>query len=365
MPEPELTGEFQSLAAVQEDAQDELLAMSNVEGVALGHKITEERETGDPCLSVFVSQKLEPELLGSGEMIAPEIGKFKTDVVETGVIFAGATATPNRLQRAQRSAPTTVPVEPSRTDLLGDGSPSTLPDAGLAFDQDIMEEADIEVLRGRVRPALGGYSVGHFRVTAGTIATAVIDATPFPGIPRRYYILSNNHVLANSNAARPGDAILQPGRVDGGTLPADRIARLSRFVPIRFGGGRPNLVDAAIAEGQFHDLNREIFWIGHVRGVRTLNRIGDIVQKTGRTTNYSTGRVTNLNATVNVNYGGGRVARMVRQIVTTNMSAGGDSGSLLCDMQENAVGLLFAGSIRITIHNHITYVQRLLGIRVA
>ena len=119
-----------------------------------------------------------------------------------------------------------------------------------------------------------------------------------------------------------------------------------------------------IAEVQFHDLDRSIYWIGHVRGVRTLNRIGDIVQKTGRTTNYTTGRVTNINATVNVNYGNGRVARMVRQIVTTNMSAGGDSGSLLCDTRENAVGLLFAGSSRITIHNHIAYVQRLLGIRV-
>jgi hypothetical protein len=55
---------------------------------------------------------------------------------------------------------------------------------------------------------------------------------------------------------------------------------------------------------------------------------------------------------------------MCRQIITTNMSAGGDSGSLLCDMNENAVGLLFAGSSSITIHNDIRYVQTLLGIRV-
>ena len=92
--------------------------------------------------------------------------------------------------------------------------------------------------------------------------------------------------------------------------------------------------------------------------------VGEILQKTGRTTNYTTGRVTAINATVNVNYGSARVARMVRQIVTTNMSAGGDSGSLLCDLNENAVGLLFAGSSRVTIHNDIRYVQNLLGIRV-
>ena len=88
------------------------------------------------------------------------------------------------------------------------------------------------------------------------------------------------------------------------------------------------------------------------------------MQKTGRTTNFTTGTVTNINATVNVNYGGGNVARMARQIVTTHMSAGGDSGSLLCDMKRNAVGLLFAGSATRTIHNHIAYVERMLRIRV-
>jgi len=181
-------------------------------------------------------------------------------------------------------------------------------------------------------------------------------------MPRKYYALSNNHVLANSNDARVGDPILQPGPYDGGTYPRDLIARLSRYVPIRF-GGPANYVDAAIAEGQFYQLDREIYWIGYVKGVGVA-KVGLIVQKTGRTTNYSTGRVLAVNATVNVNYGGGRVAKMVRQIVTTNMSAGGDSGSLLCNMSENAVGLLFAGSSTVTVHNDIRYVQYLLGIRV-
>ena len=41
-----------------------------------------------------------------------------------------------------------------------------------------------------------------------------------------------------------------------------------------------------------------------------------------------------------------------------------DSGSCLCDMNGNAVGLLFAGSSRVTLHNQMSYVQSLLGIRV-
>jgi hypothetical protein len=326
----QLEGEYQSIAEVQEDEQDTLLEKNNVVGVAVGNKIQEEIDTGEPCLTVFVAQKLDTQLVRVADMVPEHVGKYKTDVVETGEIFAGEAFSPEDVAE------------------------------GLPQEE---EEIDIQALRLRVRPAEGGYSVGHYRITAGTIATAVYDARPFPGIPRRYYILSNNHVLANSNSSRIGDPILQPGPYDGGRYPRDLIARLSRFVPIRF-GGPANYVDAAIAEGQFHDLDREIYWIGYVKGVRFLTKPGDIVQKTGRTTSYTTGRVTNVNATVNVNYGGGRVARMARQIVTTNMSAGGDSGSLLCDMNENAVGLLFAGSSQVTIHNHILYVQSLLGIRV-
>jgi hypothetical protein len=179
--------------------------------------------------------------------------------------------------------------------------------------------------------------------------------------------LSNNHVLANSNNAKIGDAILQPGPYDGGTIPNDIIARLSRFVPIKWktSSSAPcNYVDAAIAEGQFHELNREIYWIGYIKQLYIAPKVGDIVEKTGRTTNFTTGKVTAINATVDVNYGGGRVARFCRQILTTNMSAGGDSGSLVCDRDERAVGLLFAGSSTVTVLNNILYVQVLLGIRI-
>jgi S1-C subfamily serine protease len=247
-----------------------------------------------------------------------------------------------------------------------------------------LERIGIELLAKRIRPAKGGYSVGHFRITAGTIATCVYDILPGgstnppshgTGIPSRYYILSNNHVLANSNDASIGDPILQPGSFDGGTAPADIIARLNRFIPIDFEPPIPrsqhrNLVDAAVAEGEFHDLNREIYWNGYVRGWRRKSdvRVGMPVYKTGRTTNFTSGRITAINATVDVGYGGGRVARFIDQIVTTNISAGGDSGSLVTTLVNNApvaVGLLFAGSSVATIVNQIENVRSLLRVEVA
>jgi len=323
--------EVYSAIKVSEKEQETFFEKQNVVGVATGHKVKNGVDTGEPCLTVFVSQKIHDKTLLRPENIVPKETKkgFKTDVIETGEIFAGLALTSNN-------------------------------------EVSIKEELGIEILKQRVRPVMGGFSVGHYKITAGTIATCVYDFKPYPGIPKKYYILSNNHVLANSNNARLRDPILQPGPYDGGTLPRDIIARLSRYVPIRFKTPTYtpiNYVDAAIAEGEFHNLNRDIYWIGIVQQVKSNPKIGDIVEKTGRTTNFTTGKIIALNATIDVNYGGGQVARFARQIVATNMSAPGDSGSLVCDIKEGAVGLLFAGSSQVTIVNSILYVQRLLRIR--
>ena len=123
-------------------------------------------------------------------------------------------------------------------------------------------------------------------------------------------------------------------------------------------------MDAAVAAGEFHDLDREIYWVGYVRGWRqkAAVRVGDIVQKTGRTTHYTIGRITTINATVDVGYGGGRTAWFRDQIITTNMSAGGDSGSLVTTLDNVAVELLFAGSSVATILNQIENVRNLLRV---
>ena len=124
----------------------------------------------------------------------------------------------------------------------------------------------------RYRPAPGGVSVGHRDITAGTLSCWVKKAG-------QLYLLSNNHVLANVNAGKKGDPILQPGAADGGTA-VDELGKLYKFVPISltetsgcpfanvitsvtnffarlfgrktrlkaFIPGEPNLVDCAIAE---------------------------------------------------------------------------------------------------------------------
>ena len=262
---------------------------------------------------------------------------------------------------------------------------------------DVRAVGELRALRKtRRRPAQPGISIGHVEVTAGTFGAVVRNS-----IGTRL-ILSNNHVLANSNDAAVGDIILQPGVADGGTYPADTIATLHSFEPINFGGsgggssvladllatvgnailaalrnacrlktdcpgGSPgiNLVDAALGLPlENGDILDEILDIGIVRG--TIGAVlGMPVLKSGRTTGLTKGTVELIDATVRVSYGPGREATFEKQIITSAMSQGGDSGSLLVARESlEAVGLLFAGSEQITIHNRISDVLAALKVSI-
>ena len=228
--------------------------------------------------------------------------------------------------------------------------------------------------RARHRPAPGGVSVGHVNVTAGTLGSRAIGLTaPWNN---RHLVLSNNHVLANSNAGRVNDSIIQPGAADGGRSPADQIAVLARWVPIVF-GGTANLVDAAFGWAWHDRIRGEQYYLsgGSAAYYRTgtaalAATLGMIVGKSGRTTGLTQGRVTQMGVSVNVSYPGGGVALFRNQIAiesvsATPFSAGGDSGSLIWQWANGVlpVGLLFAGGGGVTFANPIGSVLAALNIR--
>lgn len=205
----------------------------------------------------------------------------------------------------------------------------------------------------RERPAIGGDSIGHFKVTAGTLGCLMRDKTDGSTV-----ILSNNHVLANKDGvhhprAAAGDCIVQPGPIDGGVCASDQIATLKRWVKLAEVGSGTNLVDAAIAQpiaaGDVKNTIHEIGCVSQWREVThsdvVLNLADpDNVQKSGRTTEYTTGKITDVDATVTINYSGVFSATHEDVIVTDDMATNGDSGSLLVDMNKKALGLLFGGS---------------------
>ena len=88
-------------------------------------------------------------------------------------------------------------------------------------------------------------------------------------------------------------------------------------------------------------------------------QLGLAVQKYGRTTGHTKGRISGINATLDVGYKTG-TARFEGQIVISGngFSAGGDSGSLIVTDglllgDRRPVGLLFAGTPTSTVANPI------------
>ena len=220
------------------------------------------------------------------------------------------------------------------------------------------------------RPVPIGVSTGHPSITAGTIGARVTNGTSV-------FALSNNHVYADVNTASIGAAVIQPGTFDGGAAPDDNIGTLADFEPIRFTQGSTNVIDAAIALTTTELLGNSTGGDGY--GVPSSTWMVAVlnmsVQKCGRTTGCTSGKVAGINATVDVDYGAPHgVARFVNQIVITPgaFSAGGDSGSLIVakgkrgDTSDDRkpVGLLFAGSFSATIANPIDSVLTRFGVTI-
>jgi len=258
---------------------------------------------------------------------------------------------------------------------------------------DVIETGEFRALRtGRHRPAPGGVSLGHVLVSAGTLGPLVIKGGDT-------FILSNNHVLANSNSASKGDDIVQPGKADGGVTPTDVIAELWQFEPIVFDGEVPstpcpianglaivanivarglgskwrlasireslNLVDAAIARPRHvDDVSSNILEVGVPKGSASAV-LGTGLIKSGRTSGVTYGEVLQVDVTVRVNYGEGKVATFTDQLMAGEMSQPGDSGSVVLNNSREVVGLLFAGSDNSTIINRIEHVLDIFGVEIA
>lgn len=327
--------------------RNKLMKKKNVIGLGCGLRYKNDILTDDLCLITYVQKKEKMEVLSEDDLVPSYIGGVNTDVIEIGRPV----------------------IHQSRLD--------------------------------KWRPAPGGVSIGHYAITAGTFGVVVKDATS-----NELLILSNNHVLANSNSAPIGDLILQPGPADGGDTYSDVIGRLNRFVKINFDDGSgngsecpfanyvvkglnfiaekvfksdhrvyaekmsvsTNTVDAAAAKpNEDSDINSNILDIGVVKKTKAA-ALGMKVKKSGRTTGFTQGTVTSIDTIIQVGYGAGKVATFEKQIVTSSMSKPGDSGSLLVEDLEDAgegaaIGLLFAGSDTITIHNPIDEVFNLLRLK--
>ena len=230
--------------------------------------------------------------------------------------------------------------------------------------------------------------------TTGTLGARVTDG---PNV----FALSNAHVYAlegsvpvgNVQVGVNGDIILHPGRVDmivvacGSQQEIDDavIGNLEDFVDLKFPASDCdpsnlpdpdcNTIDAAIASTTtaLVDNATPADGYGTPKSATVSATINQKVKKYGRSTSQTKGRVTGINATVDIGYDSGD-ARFVNQIIIEpgSFSAGGDSGALIVvdgkgknkADDRKPVGLLFAGNPFITIANPIDPVLTAFGVAI-
>ena len=320
--------------------QSRILSMPNVVGVGVGSKQVGLTRTEKPAIIIFVEKKLPDDKLSRSQKLPDMIDGLETDVIEIGRV--------RLLERVMK-----------------------------------------------MRPALPGSSIGHYKISAGTFGVVVKDKKTGEKL-----ILSNNHILANGSngsdgRANPGDAILQPGAYDGGKQ-SDKIAELVRFVPliratqpadcsvaervanignrliklirpayeIRFYklNNSTNIVDCAVAKPVNANLiGEDIVELGAVSGVGVAQE-NMWVQKSGRTTGVTSGQVTAMGVTLKVSLSDGESGWFSDQVVSDLYCQPGDSGSLILEKENKAVGLLFAGSDSHCVFNRIQNVFNLLEV---
>ena len=169
------------------------------------------------------------------------------------------------------------------------------------------------------------------------------------------FAISNNHVFGRLNSALVGELILQPGRSDVSCAQTanDEVARVADVHQIVFSTSYDNLMDAAMVSTTTNLIGNSTPTDGYgVPSSTTASAyIGMTVQKYGRSSRLTKGKVSAINVIIGVNYWCGS-ARFVGQIAiqpahkNTEFAIGGDSGSLVVtdNSSTQPVALLFGKS---------------------
>jgi len=274
-----------------------------------GKEIPEEE-----CIRVYVKQKLPVHVLTAEEIIPQKIDDIPTDIIDAG------------------------------GEIVALKKPL------------ILEVQEIDPTK-RIRPLTAGVSIGNVAITAGTLGWFYQDKN---GVK---YLGSNAHVFTDGDPFKKPEEvvkkdIVQPGTYDGGKSPDDLVGHYVWHQQIQPDTTNTfNNMDFAVSTIEV-DCDFKIWQqysptklVGHLfagsnevtvvfkgkyianAGYSPLNaqfvevNVGDWVEKWGRTSGHKTGQVQSTNAAVKVNYGNNRYALFDDQIITDNISAGGDSGS--------------------------------------
>lgn len=269
---------------------------ANVVGIGVGRKV-KAGQPGGQALQVFVRKKLARDALADGILIPPELDG-------RAVGYAGMLA----------------------TDVCGVGQPRR--QSFIVF----------------ARPALPGYNVGDAAGASGTIGCVVRDRATGERLG-----LSCAHVLASVDRT-PGASIFAPCLAEAqaaGVLGQAQIGTLSRVAPIGFSAAdcATNVDAATFAPDNAANLSPAIALLGQPVGVRPSVSEGLNVRKVGAISGDTRGIVKCVLTTVKMDVldaqGTWRQALFSDQIGISRFTDDGDSGALVLDEWNQAVGLHF------------------------
>lgn len=284
---------------------------------------------------------------------------------------------------ATYSAPSTVPGQPVYVIASVNGSTIRSPLRVLINNQGIVSDP-VNHQAVQSDPALLGTSGGNdgdydtwedkkgnafvADCCGGTLGALVQDSQ------KNDYILSNNHVLAESDQGHVGDAIDQPGLIDGACTPLNRpgstlrpIGTLRAFVPLASQQTNVDAALAAVAPGAV-DPQGNILGLGAPQSGQTIGaappmagrgetlsaaNLGMNVAKSGRTTGLTCSSIDAVALTVKVDYYKDCAETQPYATKTyanqigiggAHFTDSGDSGALVLDASNSeAIGLYFAG----------------------
>lgn len=267
---------------------------------------------------------------------------------------------------------------------------------GIPTDVNVIPNFNACIDNNAYRPLRGGIQISNRIVAqdpenfANEIAHGTLGCVVIDNVTGRPALLSNHHVLMANNA-RKGDRIYPPAPaiipdVHFDALPyhpTDDVNAIGRIIR----GVINEKVDAAIAAIDFPRINGDMQFTDEINGLSVGGRpeknsivgqaraiAGQTVFKVGEVSGRTEGRIVDVNYPVTAFAIEGVKRTFTGQIAIQSIkpnehfSEKGDSGSVIIDIHNNVVGLLFAsnGNARpqITLANHIADVVDALNISV-
>jgi hypothetical protein len=309
-------------------------------------------------------------------------GSQKFGFISSAGLYVAPSAVPTKIDSQQNTVTTTLTIMAvSQADTTANGTSTVtiVPDNANA------QAVPVELgsSGGNAHDFVNNTAKNTITCCGGTLGSLVTRGSV-------QYILSDNHILARSDSATVGDAIIQPGLIDTATCTTagtTTVANLSQFSNLQ-ATPSPN-IDAAIAQvvaGKV-DPTGKIIYLGattDANGVPVADApqggtglsassvaVGRPVAKSGRSTGLTcstveaTNILTSVSYTVNCDGTGTKfTVSYANQIgvIGGDFSGEGDSGSLIVTQDTaSPLALLYAGSDTDTVGNPVADVLNFFG----